>query len=274
MPTSPFMKSTATLTLIALLAATGCAGKGVVKEPSDAEINAEAAKAYQEVKSKSKISTNAEWTAMVQRVSKRIAAASGENFQWEAVLIDSPEINAWCMPGGKMAVYTGIMPVLKTEGALAAVMGHEVAHATRRHGKQQYARSMNSNLLGLAVGGAAIIGGQLLCKTSSCKLLTGLGGAAAGLAVTFFSLKYSRGDETEADQYGQVYMAKAGYDPAESIKLWERMGAASEGKKPPELLSTHPSDVSRRGNLSQWLPEAQKYYQASPQKYGLGANIQ
>src|SRR4051794_7805427 len=172
-------------TISILLCLVGCATGGVVKEPSDAQINAEAAKAYGEVRAKSKISRNPEWNAMVQRVASRIAKASGENFQWEYVLIESPEVNAWCMPGGKIAVYTGIMPVLKTEGALAAVLGHEVAHATRRHGKQQYARSMNTNLLGLVVGGAAIVGGQLLCKSSSCKMLTGLGGAAAGLAVTF-----------------------------------------------------------------------------------------
>jgi len=210
---------------------------------------------------------------MVQRVATRIARASGENFHWEYVLLENPEVNAWCMPGGKIAVYTGIMPVLKTEGALAAVLGHEVAHATRRHGKQQYARAMNSNLLGLVIGGAAIVGGQLLCKTENCKLLTGLGGAAAGLAITFFSLKYSRADESEADQYGQLYMAKAGYEPSESIHLWERMAAASGGKAPPEILSTHPSDANRRSNLSAWLPGAERLYQQSPQKYGVGQEI-
>ena len=250
-----------------------CAGKGVVKEPTDAQINAEAAKAYQDVKAKSKLSQNKEWNAMVQRVAARIAAASGENFQWETILIENPEVNAWCMPGGKMAVYTGIMPVLKTEGALAAVMGHEVAHATRRHGKQQYARSMNSNILGAIVGGAAIVGGQVLCKTESCRTAAGLGGAAVGFGITFFSLKYSRADESDADYYGQMYMAKAGYDPSEAIKLWERMGAASGGKKPPELLSTHPSDTTRRERLNQWLPEAQKIYAGSA-KYGIGQNIQ
>ncbi len=268
------MKTSALALLLAIGASlAGCATGGVVKEPSDEEINAEAAKAYTDVKAKSKISANPEWNAMVQRVAARIAKASGENFKWEYVLIDNPEINAWCMPGGKIAVYTGIMPVLKTEGALAAVLGHEVAHATLRHGKQQYARSMNANLLGLVVGGATAVGGQLLCKTSSCKLITGLGGAAAGLAVTFFTLKYSRGDESEADHAGQMYMAKAGYDPAEAIQLWERMGAASQGKKPPELLSTHPSDESRRGQLSEWLPEAKKQYDQAPQKFGTGDPI-
>ncbi len=251
----------------------GYAGGGVVKEPNDADINAEAATAYREVKAKSKVSKNAEWNAMVQRVATRIAKASGEDFKWEYVLIESPEVNAWCMPSGKIAVYTGIMPVLKTEGALAAVLGHEVAHATRRHGKQQFARAANNKLAGLLVGGAAIIGGQLLCKSSSCKLLTGLGGAAAGLAATFFTLKYSRGDETEADKYGQIYMAKAGYAPSESIHLWERMAAAHNGKAPPELLSTHPSDANRRNNLTAWLPEAEQLYNEAPQKYGTGEAI-
>ena len=240
---------------------------------SDAEINAQALKAYQEVKAKSKMSNNKDWNEMVQRVAMRIARASGENFQWEAVLIESPEVNAWCMPGGKMAVYTGIMPVVKNEGALAAVMGHEVAHATRRHGKQRYARAMKSNMIGAIVGGAAIIGGQLLFKSESCKLLTGLGGAAAGFAVAFFDRKFSRGDETEADKFGQIYMARAGYDPSEAIRLWERMGAANAGKAPPEWMSTHPSDTTRRANLSDWLPEAEAVYRSAPQKYGLGEPV-
>lgn len=245
----------------------------VTKEPTDQDINAEAAKAYQEVKSKSKISDNKEWTAMVNRVASRIAKASGENFQWEWVLIESKEVNAWCMPGGKIAVYTGIMPVLKTEGALAAVLGHEVAHATRRHGKKQYARSMKMNIVGLAAGGLAVLGGQLLCKTETCKTLTGLGGAAAGFAVQFFSMKYGRADETDADKFGQTYMAEAGYDPAEATKLWDRMAAASGGKAPPELLSTHPSDEHRKQNLTAWLPEAEQLYQRAPVKYGVGEPI-
>jgi predicted Zn-dependent protease len=177
------------------------------------------------------------------------------------------------MPGGKMAVYTGIMPILKTEAALAAVMGHEVAHATRRHGKQRYARSIRNNYLGLIIGGAAIVGGQMLCKTDQCKLLSALGGAAAGFAITFFDRRFSREDETEADRFGQIYMAKAGYDPSEASKLWERMGAASGGKAPPEFMSTHPASARRSNNLQQWLPEAQKVYEGAPQKYGLGDPI-
>lgn len=249
----------------------GCAS--LVKEPSDAEINAQAAKAYEEVKAKSKMSTNPEWNAMVQKVVKRIAAASNENFQWEAVVIESKEVNAWCMPGGKIAVYTGIIPVLKTEGALAAVLGHEVAHATMRHGKQRYARAMQEAIAGQAIAVAAAVGGQALCKTDSCKQLAGMTGAAAVIGMTFFSMKYSREDETEADQVGQVYMAKAGYEPSEAIRLWERMSAGKGGKEQPEFMSTHPSDSRRRANLQKWLPEAEALYEQAPQKYGVGAAI-
>lgn len=251
----------------------GCATITGKAEPSDQEINAEAAKAYQEVKSKSKRSTNAEWTAMVERVASRIEKASTENFQWEVMLIESPEVNAWCMPGGKMAVYTGIMPILKTEGALAAVMGHEVAHATLRHGKKRYARAIQQGALGLLVGGASIVGGQLLCKDNTCRTLTALGGAAAGFAITFFDRKFSRSEESEADQKGQIYMAKAGYDPTEASRVWERMGEANKGKAPPEFMSTHPSDETRKGNLSKWLPEAQSVYRSAPAQYGTGESI-
>jgi predicted Zn-dependent protease len=259
--------------LVLLLAFLLSSCSSVVKGPSDEEINAQALKAYEEVKAKAKISNNAEWTTMLNRVAPRIAAASGENFKWEWMLIEGPEVNAWCMPGGKMAVYTGIMPVLKNEAALAAVLGHEVAHATRKHGKQRYARAIKGNIAGVVIGGAAILGGQLLCKTETCKTLTGLGGAAAGFAVSFFDRKFSRGDETEADKWGQEYMAKAGYEPSEAIKLWERMGAASGGSAPPEFISTHPSDVSRRTHLTKWLPRASALYSEAPHKYGLGEPI-
>ncbi|MFN3455512.1 MAG: M48 family metalloprotease, partial [Pseudobdellovibrio sp.] len=121
--------------------------------------------------------------------------------------------------------------------------------------------------------GAAVLGGQLLCKTDTCRQLTQLGGVAATFGVMFFERKFSREDETSADKEGQIYMARAGYEPSESIKLWERMGAANGGSAPPEFVSTHPSDVTRRGNLTKWLPEAEKVYSQSPQKYGLGVPI-
>ena len=178
------------------------------------------------------------------------------------------------MPGGKMAVYTGIMKVVKTEAALAAVMGHEVAHATLKHGLQNYARAKKENLAGLIIAGASIIGGQLLCESEQCRQMAQLGGVAAGIGITFFSRKFSRQDETSADQEGQLYMARAGYDPSEAARLWERMNAASGGKAPPEFMSTHPADAKRRENLTSWLPTAQNEYQTAPQKYGLGVTIQ
>jgi predicted Zn-dependent protease len=249
----------------------GCSS--ITKGPTEAQINAEALKAYQEVKSKSKLSTNADWKAVVDRVATRIAKASGENFKWEWMLIESPEVNAWCMPGGKIAVYTGIMPVLKTEGALAAVLGHEVAHATRRHGKQQYARAMKQNVAGIAIGLATAVGGQIFCKTNTCRQLSGLGGAAAGFALQFFNMKFSRADESEADHYGQEYMAKAGYDPAEALNLWDRMSAANKGSAPPEFMSTHPSDAHRKEALKSWLPHAEELYSKAPQQLGTGEPI-
>lgn len=251
----------------------GCATNPSDPGISEAEINQEAEKAYAEIKAKSKISSNAKWNAMVQRVAKRIAQSSGENFQWEAILIENPEPNAWCMPGGKIAVYTGIMPVLKTEGALAAVLGHEVAHATLRHGLKGYARAKQENYANLMILGTSIIGSELLCKNEKCKQWAQLGGVAAGFALTFFNTKFSREDESSADQSGQIYMAKAGYDPKESIHLWERMGAANQGKAPPEFMSTHPSDEHRKQNLTQWMPHAENEYAKSPNKYGTGEGI-
>jgi predicted Zn-dependent protease len=240
---------------------------------SESEINLEASRAYSEVKAKSKLSTNPSYQALVQRVAARIARASGENFNWEAIVIESPEVNAWCMPGGKIAVYTGILPVLKTEGALAAVLGHEVAHATHRHGLQRYARAKQSNQWGLIAAGASVIGGQLLCQTESCRRWAQLGGLAAGFAITFMDRKFSREDESESDHSGQIYMARAGYDPTEAIRLWERMAAAKGGKSGPEFLSTHPSDQNRRAQLQKWLAEAQTLYAQAPQKFGVGELI-
>lgn len=257
--------------LLSLFLLTACSSGS--NAPSEAQINAEADKAYKEVRAKAKISNNARWTAMVNRVARRIADASGEDFKWEWMLIESDEVNAWCMPGGKIAVYTGIMPILKTEAALAAVLGHEVAHATERHGKERYARAINNNVLGLIIGGATVVGGQLLCKTQTCKTLTGLGGAAAGFALQFFDMKFSRGDESEADQVGQVFMAQAGYDPAEAIKVWQRMEASKNSKAPPEFMSTHPSDANRQAALKGWLPQAENIYKQAPNKYGLGQEI-
>lgn len=258
--------------LSSLLSLTGCISMGP-SSISDADINAESQKEYEKVKAASKRSTNANWTAMVERVAQRIARASGENFQWEVILIENKEPNAWCMPGGKMAVNTGIMPVLKTEGALAAVLGHEVAHATRRHGKERLVRGMQQQMTGALLGiGAGIIASRF-CETEACRQATQIGGALGGLGIAFFGMKYDRANESDADEFGQIYMAKAGYDPSESIKLWERMGAAKSGGAPPEWLSTHPSDANRRNHLQSMMARAQAEYARAQQKYGIGEPI-
>lgn len=251
----------------------GCASIPGVKEPSEAEINAMAIKAYEKVKKESKISTDKRLTAMVQRVSDRIAKASGENFNWEVILIESKEKNAWCMPGGKMAVYTGILPVLQNEAALAAVMGHEVAHATLRHGKEGYANAVRTKFTGAIFGGAVLLGGQILCKTRKCRELSRIGALASGFMAEFFNRKFSRSNETESDKVGQIYMAKAGYDPREAPNVWVRMKASSGGNAPPEFMSTHPANDKRKAQLTTWLQEALPVYQKSKVKYGLGERI-
>lgn len=257
--------------LVLSLIFSSCAS--VVKEPTDAQINTEAAKAYIEVKKKAKLSQNKRWTAMVKRVADRIAKASGEPFQWEVILIEDNQVNAWCMPGGKMAVYTGIMPILKTEAALAAVMGHEVAHATLRHGKKGYARAVKSKMTGTVVGLGVLVGGELLCETQRCKELTRYGAAASGMLAELYNRKFSRADETDSDKVGQLYMAKAGYDPREASLVWMRMAKANGGKGPPEWMSTHPASDKREANLEKWSGKAYEIYKNAKVKYGLGERL-
>jgi predicted Zn-dependent protease len=177
------------------------------------------------------------------------------------------------MPGGKIAVYTGIMPVAKNEAGLAAILGHEVAHVTLDHGKERYAQAVKGNIAGAVIGVATAVGGQALCKTQACKMLTGLGGAAAGFAITFFDRKFSREAETEADKTGLAYMAQAGYEPSEAVGVWERMHEATKGAQPPEFLSTHPAPTTRQENIKGWLPEVKEEYSKAEKKYGVGENI-
>jgi len=213
---------------------------------------------YQEVLKKSKLSKDARLNAILQRVGHKVAVqAQQPQYKWEFALIESKEMNAWCMPGGKVAFYTGILPKLQNEAAMAAVMGHEVAHAVLRHSGQRISQSM---IVGLGLGVA-----QLSMANSQYKdQLLGMLGAGATVGVI---LPFSRGHESEADTVGLKYMAKAGYDPQEAVRFWQRF--KSEGA-PPEFLSTHPSGDTRIQELTQKMPSALALYQAAPVKMGLG----
>lgn len=171
-------------------------------------------------------------------------------FEWEFNLVNDDMVNAWCMPGGKVVVYTGILPVTKTETGLAVVMGHEIAHAIARHGNER----MSQQIL-LQYGGEALN----LLLTDKPDEMKQLFLSSYGIAGDMGSLAFSRSQEVEADKLGLVFMAMAGYDPMEAVKFWERMAEVG-GAKPSELLSTHPSDETRIEELKAFLPEALKYY--------------
>ncbi len=210
--------------------------------------------AYDEILKKEKISADPQANALVQRVGKRIAAATGEDLPWEFKVIENDKVaNAFALPGGKVAVYTGLLPITQTEGGLAAVIGHEVAHATARHGGERVSQNLVTQL-GLAATAAAMSNRD----PATVQSVIGLLGAGATVGV---SLPFGRSQESEADRIGMIYMAKAGYDPRAAKDLWLRMAAASEGKqRPPEFLSTHPAEATRIERIEKWLPEALAYY--------------
>ncbi len=200
---------------------------------------------------------------MVKRVGSRIANAvsnyykkNGQadlsSYQWEYNLVQSNDVNAWCMPGGKIVVYTGILPVAQNEAALAVVVGHEVAHAVLQHGAERMSQGLVQQLGGVALSVA------LSSKSAETQNLFmqayGVGSNVFGV------LPHSRNQELEADHYGLIYTALAGYNPREAIPLWQRMAEMSNGNKPPEFMSTHPLEETRIAKLEKLMPEALKYY--------------
>jgi len=176
-------------------------------------------------------------------------------FEWEFNVVNDNTVNAWCMPGGKVVVYTGILPICETDAGLAVVMGHEIAHAIARHGNERMSQ-------GLAIQA----GGMTLEAVTQQKpsLAGDLFLQSYGIGSQLGMLAYSRKHETEADKMGLVFMAMAGYDPREAPQFWTRMSAGSGGAAPPEFLSTHPSDVTRVQDLERYMPEALKYYKPQP----------
>jgi len=178
------------------------------------------------------------------------------DYVWEFNLVDENVPNAWCMPGGKVVVYSGILPFTKTEAGLAVVMGHEIAHAVARHGNERMSQGLLVQMGGMALDVAL----EKQPEQTKALFMQAYGvGAQVGVM-----LPYSRMHETEADKLGLVFMAMAGYDPHEAISFWERMAKAG-GEKPPEILSTHPSDQTRINDLKAFLPEAMKYYKKKTQ---------
>ena len=214
------------------------------------------ASAYLGMLESEKVSKNKHYAQTVTRVGQRIAAVSHTpNLRWRYTVFDNDKmVNAFALPGGKIGVYTGMMPIAKTDAGLATVMAHEVAHATARHGGER----LSLGIL-LEMGSAALASAMKKKDKKTQSSVLAAYGIGTALVV---ALPFSRKQESEADRIGLIYMAKAGYDPREAIPFWERMGAAGRGS-PPEFLSTHPGYRTRIKNLRKWMPEAMEYYETS-----------
>ncbi len=265
-----WIKSTG-LTLGALACCNGCKSAPmtgrrqlvIIPESQEIELGRQA---YREVLAEEKPSSNQRFVEMVNRVGQRIAASSDRSdYDWEFVCLESPTQNAFALPGGKVAIYEGILPVCQNEGGLAVVMSHEVAHALARHGGERMSQNM-------AIDTAK----QIADKFVSNKLpqkherLMNAYGVATEYGVL---LPYSRKQESEADHIGVMLMAKSGYDPNEAPKFWRRFGSVKGAAQTSEFFSTHPSDKRRAGNLTQLMPEAMEHYQQSSSKHGLGEKL-
>ena len=244
---------------LAVVALVGCAVVPYTRRSqliliSPDEENKLGAQAYQQVLSKGHIEKRAAVTEPVEDVGRRLArAADRPEYRWQFTVIDDPkQQNAFALPGGKVAVYTGILPIAQTTGGLAVVLGHEIGHVVARHGAERISQGLVTQAGGSLLG--AVLGGGP--GTNTILAAYGLG---AQLGVL---LPYSRTQESEADHIGLFLMARAGYDPREALAFWKRMEGAG-GANPPEFLSTHPSHGTREQQIAAWLPEALRYFDAS-----------
>ncbi|MDA0838792.1 MAG: M48 family metallopeptidase [Planctomycetota bacterium] len=242
---------------------------------SPSYLHKQADAAYADEKKKNPQSANVVQQALVQRVGQRLIAIAKrdypqhcQGFNWEVNLFEKPKIvNAYCMPGGKIAFYTGILPICRNEAGVAAVMGHEICHALLRHGSERVTRSMVVNAL--VIGAAIGLGSSKMQENNRKAVMAAIGlGSQVGLILPF-----SRNHESEADRMGLELMAKAGYEPAEAPEIWVRMSKQSGGQAPPEFLSTHPSNQSRIAELTSLQPGAQAHYKVAPNKYGKGEDM-
>jgi predicted Zn-dependent protease len=233
---------------------TGRAARVALSEGQELALGLES---YREVLSQSEVVTSGPEVEVVQKVVRRLEVATGEagkKMDWQVSVVSSPQVNAFCLPGGKMVVYTGILPVARTEAGLATVLGHEMAHATSRHGSQRLLQSKLSQTLLTGANASLALGD--MDPRQKMEVMAALGaGAQYGILLPF-----SRSHESEADEVGLYYMARAGYDPHEAIQFWERMEQNSSGPQPPEFASSHPSHGSRIARLKEHLSQAQQEY--------------
>ncbi len=263
------------LAVVLILAAVACArvdgtGRRQFAIMPDSEMNAQGAAAYTEVKQKEKPSTDPAANAFVVQVGTRLAAAqptvtADRHFQYEFTVLQSKQINAFCLPGGKVAVYTAILSYCQNEAGLATVLGHEIAHATSNHGNERVSQSMIAGISQSALG-IGLQASGLEANTQNLLL-----GAAGGLAQYGVLLPYSRAQESEADFIGLKYMAAAGYDPQEAVGFWQRFSAL--GGSTPAFMSTHPASGDRAAALAREMPEALAIYAKVAEKHGAGALV-
>ena len=239
-------------------------GRNQLSLVSESEVQTAAVTQYRQFLSQNKVvsPSNNKDAEMVQRVGSRIANAitqyynsKGEGsvlngYKWEFNLVQSNEVNAWCMPGGKVVVYTGILPVTQNEAALAIVLGHEITHAVAGHGRERMSQEMLAQ-------GIQELGSGILGNSKTASIFNAVYAPTAQVGVL---LPNSRSQESEADHYGLIFAAMAGYNPEEAIPFWKRMQSMASGSSTPVFLSDHPADAERIQHLEQWMPEALKYY--------------
>ncbi|WP_304343781.1 M48 family metallopeptidase [Chryseobacterium koreense] len=251
---------------IALIACTTnpITGRKSLQLANNQEIAAAALQQYQQALSSAKVISGTTAAKSIQNVGLRIKNAANNyyrsigreadiaDYRWEFNLLDDKQINAWCMPGGKVAVYTGILPITKTDTGLAVVLGHEISHALAGHGNERISQAM-----------VAQYGGAILGSTISNNQMATIFQQAYPIGAQVALLKYGRNQELEADEMGLYLMAMAGYDPREAQPFWQRMEAASTGNRPPEFLSTHPNPDTRRADLEKHMAKALQYYQTA-----------
>ncbi len=258
--------SIALMMLVVACATNAITGRKQLSLVPESELQQMAQAQYKQFLTENRVvsSTQSKDAEMVRRVGSRIASAITqhyrgqglakelENYDWQYNLVDSKDVNAWCMPGGKIVVYTGLLPVTQNEAALAVVLGHEIAHAVAKHGSERMSQGLLQQLGGVALSVAL---SNKPAETQNMFMQAYGIGSAVGI-----TLPHSRSQEYEADKLGLIYSALAGYNPREAIPLWQRMEAMSNGSRPPQFLSTHPTEGNRIAKLQQQMPEALKYY--------------